>query len=189
MSAQSSTFRCHDGSEPPIRFAVGHCSLGAILVAQSEKGICAIFIGDDSQALIRSLHDRFSKARLVEADQDFQPLITRVVDFVECPERGFDLLLDVRGTAFQARVWQALQAIPVGTTVSYTQIAERIGSPLSVRAVAQACGANPVAVVIPCHRVVRRDGGLSGYRWGIERKKALLDLERQDQHVLDVQSR
>jgi AraC family transcriptional regulator, regulatory protein of adaptative response / methylated-DNA-[protein]-cysteine methyltransferase len=167
------------GRDADIRFAVGECSLGSILVAQSELGVCAILLGDDPDALARDLQDRFPKATLIGGDHDFEQLVSKVVGFIEAPGLGLDLPLDVRGTAFQRRVWQALQEIPVGTTVSYTQIAERIGAPKSVRAVAQACGANALAVAIPCHRVVRNDGGLSGYRWGVERKRTLLQREAQ----------
>jgi AraC family transcriptional regulator of adaptative response/methylated-DNA-[protein]-cysteine methyltransferase len=160
-----------------IRFAVGECSLGSILVAQSERGVCAILLGDDPEALVRDLQDRFPKAELIGGDREFEKLVARVIGLIERPGQGLDLPLDVRGTAFQQRVWQALRTIPAGMTTTYTEIARRIGAPRSVRAVAQACGANPVAVAIPCHRVVRRDGGLSGYRWGVERKRALLDRE------------
>jgi AraC family transcriptional regulator of adaptative response/methylated-DNA-[protein]-cysteine methyltransferase len=134
-------------------------------------------MGDDPDELIRDLQARFPRARLIGGDRDFEQLVAKVVGFVEAPGLGLDLPLDVRGTAFQQRVWQALREIPVGETVSYTDIANRIGRPKSVRAVGQACAANPVAVVIPCHRAVRKDGGLSGYRWGVERKRALLDRE------------
>ncbi|MCW7540214.1 bifunctional DNA-binding transcriptional regulator/O6-methylguanine-DNA methyltransferase Ada [Aquabacterium sp. A7-Y] len=169
------------GSDAEIRFAIGQSSLGAILVAQSERGVCAILLGDDPEALARDLQDRFPRARLIGGDADFERLVARVVGFVEAPSLGLDLPLDVRGTAFQQRVWQALRQIPPGQTVSYTELARRIGQPNSVRAVAQACGANALAVAIPCHRVVRHDGGLSGYRWGVERKRALLELEREGQ--------
>jgi AraC family transcriptional regulator of adaptative response/methylated-DNA-[protein]-cysteine methyltransferase len=165
------------GANADIRFAVGECSLGSILVAQSEIGVCAILLGDDPEALVRDLQDRFPRATLIGADGEFEQLVSRVVGFIEAPGLGLDLPLDVRGTAFQQRVWQALQEIPVGSTASYTEIAARIGSPKSVRAVAQACAANPLAVAIPCHRVVRNDGGLSGYRWGVERKRALQERE------------
>ena len=165
------------GVDLTIRFAVGECSLGSILVASSERGICAIFLGDDPDALVRELQQRFPRANLVGGDSGFEQLVAKVVGFVEAPAVGLDLPLDVRGTAFQQRVWQALRKIPAGQTVTYTELAKRVGSPKSVRAVGQACGANPVAVVIPCHRVVRTDGSLSGYRWGIERKRALLDRE------------
>jgi AraC family transcriptional regulator of adaptative response/methylated-DNA-[protein]-cysteine methyltransferase len=160
-----------------IRFAVGECSLGSILVASTAKGVCAIWLGDDPDRLVRDLQDRFPRAALVGADPAFEETVARVIALVERPGTGGSLPLDVRGTAFQRRVWQALQAIPAGSTASYADIAARIGAPTSVRAVARACGANTLAVVIPCHRVVRTDGSLSGYRWGVDRKRALLDLE------------
>jgi len=166
------------GAGTRIRFATGECSLGAILVAATERGVCAVFMGDDPDALARDLQDRFPKAELIGGDAGFENLVSRVVGLVEAPGREFDLPLDVRGTAFQQRVWQALLEIPPGATASYADIAERIGSPKSVRAVARACAANPVAVAIPCHRVVRTDGGLSGYRWGVERKRELAERER-----------
>jgi AraC family transcriptional regulator of adaptative response/methylated-DNA-[protein]-cysteine methyltransferase len=165
------------GKGAEIRFAVGQCSLGAILVAASERGVCAIQLGDDPAGLVRELESRFPRARLVGGDAAFERVVAQVVGLVEAPGKGADLPLDVRGTAFQQRVWQALRKIPAGATATYTQIAERIGAPKSVRAVAQACAANALAVAIPCHRVVRADGGLAGYRWGIERKRALLDRE------------
>lgn len=165
------------GENVDIRFAIGECSLGAILVAQSERGICAILLGDDPDALARELQDLFRRANLIGGDAEFEAVVARVVGFVEAPALGLDLPLDVRGTAFQQRVWQALQQIPAGTTASYRDIAERIGAPKAVRAVAQACGANALAVAIPCHRVVRTDGALSGYRWGVDRKRALLRNE------------
>jgi AraC family transcriptional regulator of adaptative response/methylated-DNA-[protein]-cysteine methyltransferase len=167
------------GANTEIRFAVGECSLGAILVATSERGVCAILLGDDPDALARDLQDRFPRADLIGGDKEFEQLVARVVGFVESPRLGLDLPLDVRGTAFQQRVWQALRKIPAGSTASYTDVAKRIGSPGSVRAVAQACAANSLAVVIPCHRVVKNDGALSGYRWGVERKRALLEREAQ----------
>ena len=165
------------GTNSEIRFAVGQCSLGAILVAQSQRGVCAILLGDDPDKLVRDLQDQFPKAELVGADRDFEQLIAQVVGFIEAPALGLDLPLDLRGTAFQERVWQALREIPVGSTASYAQIAQRIGAPKSFRAVAQACGANHLAVAIPCHRVVRSNGELSGYRWGVERKRQLLERE------------
>jgi AraC family transcriptional regulator of adaptative response/methylated-DNA-[protein]-cysteine methyltransferase len=165
------------GANTTIRFAVGQCSLGAILVAQSARGVCAILLGDDPDALVRDLQDRFSRARLEGGDASFEAVVARVVGMVESPRIGHDLPLDVRGTAFQQRVWQALREIPAGATATYAAVAERIGAPRSVRAVAQACAANPLAVAIPCHRVVRRDGNLSGYRWGVERKRVLLERE------------
>jgi AraC family transcriptional regulator of adaptative response/methylated-DNA-[protein]-cysteine methyltransferase len=166
------------GANAEIHFAVGQCSLGSILVARSDRGVCAIFLGDDPESLVRELEDRFPNARLIGADKKFEQLVATVVGFVEAPTRGLDLPLDVRGTAFQQRVWQALREIPCGSTASYAEIAARIGRPKAVRAVAQACASNAIAVAIPCHRVVRTDGALSGYRWGIERKRALLGRER-----------
>jgi AraC family transcriptional regulator of adaptative response/methylated-DNA-[protein]-cysteine methyltransferase len=165
------------GASATIRFAIGECSLGAILVVASERGVCAILMGDDPDALARNLQDRFPKAELIGGDAEFEQLVAKVVGFVEMPKIGLDLPLDVRGTAFQQRVWQALREIPAGSTTSYSEIAQRIGSPGSMRAVAGACAANALAVAIPCHRVVRNDGGLSGYRWGVERKRALLERE------------
>jgi len=167
------------GASTEIRFAVGECSLGSILVAKSERGVCAILLGDDPDALTRDLQDQFPQANLIGGDAEFEQLVSKVVGFVESPALGLDLPLDVCGTAFQQRVWQALRKIPAGSTASYTDIAKRIGSPSSVRAVAQACGANALAVAIPCHRVVRNDGALSGYRWGVDRKRALLKREAQ----------
>ena len=165
------------GGNNLIRFAVGQCSLGAILVAATDKGVCAIEFGDDPDALVRSLQDRFPNARLVGGDRDFEQLVAQVVGLVEAPAHGLDLPLDIRGTAFQQRVWHAIRAIPAGTTASYAEIARRIRRPTAVRAVAQACASNAIAVAIPCHRVVRRDGAASGYRWGVARKEALLRRE------------
>ncbi|EIL95223.1 bifunctional DNA-binding transcriptional regulator/O6-methylguanine-DNA methyltransferase Ada [Rhodanobacter spathiphylli] len=165
------------GVDHDIRFAIGECSLGAILVAQSQRGVCAILFGDDPDTLARDLQDRFPRANLIGGDRAFEQLVATVVGFVEAPALGLDLPLDVRGTAFQQRVWRALRDIPAGATVSYSEIAQRIGSPRAVRAVAGACAANMLAVAIPCHRVVRNDGGLSGYRWGVERKRTLLARE------------
>jgi AraC family transcriptional regulator of adaptative response/methylated-DNA-[protein]-cysteine methyltransferase len=166
------------GSGATIRFAVGECSLGSILVAASDKGVCAIFLGDDPDGLARNLQDRFPKARLIGADRDFERTIAKIVGLVENPQLGLHLPLDIRGTVFQQRVWRALTEIPLGQTASYAEIAQRIGSPSAVRAVAGACAANPLAIAIPCHRVVRTDGSLSGYRWGVERKRALLQKEK-----------
>jgi AraC family transcriptional regulator of adaptative response/methylated-DNA-[protein]-cysteine methyltransferase len=165
------------GANEQILFAVGQTSLGAILVASSKKGVASILLGDDPDKLVRDLQDRFPKAQLIGADRDYEALVARVVGFIEAPGLGLDLPLDVRGTAFQQRVWQALQQIPVGQTVSYADVAQRIGSPKAVRAVAGACAANHLAVAIPCHRVVRNDGSLSGYAWGVERKRMLLERE------------
>lgn len=171
------------GAAQHIRFAVGQCSLGAILVAHSGQGLCAILLGDDPDALVRDLQDRFAQAQLVGGDADYEALVAQVVAFVEAPGLGLALPLDVQGTAFQQRVWQALRSIPPGQTASYAEIAARIGAPAATRAVAQACGANALAVAIPCHRVVRSDGALSGYRWGVERKRALLQREADAAHT------
>lgn len=165
------------GTNAAMRFAVGECSLGSILVASSDKGIAAIFLGDDPDELIRDLQDRFPKAELIGGNRAFEKIVAKVVGFVEAPGAGLDLPLDVRGTAFQHRVWQALRQIPPGSTATYAEIAKRIGQPRAVRAVGAACGANPIAVAIPCHRVVRSDGLSAGYRWKIDRKQALLDRE------------
>jgi AraC family transcriptional regulator of adaptative response/methylated-DNA-[protein]-cysteine methyltransferase len=167
------------GADTEVRFAVGQCSLGAILVAATDVGLCAILLGDDADALTRELQDRFPHARFVGGDAAFEQWVARVVGFVEAPALGLDLPLDIRGSTFQRRVWQALQAIPPGETANYAEIARRIGAPQATRAVAQACGANGLAVAIPCHRVVRSDGAISGYRWGVERKRTLLAREAQ----------
>ncbi len=161
-----------------IRFAVGESSLGSLLVATSEKGICAMMLGDDPNQLARELQDQFSQAEFVGGDQEFEHLVARVVGFIETPKLGLDLPLDIRGTAFQQRVWLALGKIPLGETVSYSDVARSIGAPKSVRAVASACAANRIALAIPCHRVVRADGHASGYRWGVERKLSLLQREK-----------
>jgi AraC family transcriptional regulator, regulatory protein of adaptative response / methylated-DNA-[protein]-cysteine methyltransferase len=166
------------GERVQIRFAIGECSLGAILVAATDKGVCAILMGSDPDALVRQLQDRFAKAEFIGGDAKFEALVAKVIGFVEQPRLGLDLPLDVRGTAFQQRVWRALRQIGVGKTASYGEIAARIGRPKSIRAVAQACAANLIAVAIPCHRVIRTDGQLSGYRWGVQRKRALLEREK-----------
>ena len=165
------------GVNAVINFAIGQCSLGAILVAQSAIGICAILLGDEPNALARQLQDRFPKATLVGGDADFEHKVALVIGFIESPKLGLNLPLDVRGTAFQQRVWTALRQIPPGVRLSYAELAHRIGQPSAVRAVASACAANSIAVAIPCHRIVRSDGALSGYAWGVERKKALLARE------------
>jgi AraC family transcriptional regulator of adaptative response/methylated-DNA-[protein]-cysteine methyltransferase len=166
------------GQEEQIEFSVGSCSLGALLVAATERGLCAILLGEDAAELEQDLRRRFARAELRAGGAEFQQRVTQVIQFVEQPQLGLSLPLDLRGTAFQERVWQALQAIPAGVTQSYRQVAQALGTPQAVRAVASACGANPLAVAVPCHRVVRSDGGLSGYRWGIERKRALLEREQ-----------
>jgi AraC family transcriptional regulator, regulatory protein of adaptative response / methylated-DNA-[protein]-cysteine methyltransferase len=165
------------GLSTEIRFAIGECSLGSILVAATARGVCAIFLGDDPEELVHELERRFPRAQVIGADAVFEELIAKVVGLVERPHVGIELPLDIRGTAFQQRVWQALREIPAGATASYSEVARGIGAPKAVRAVAQACAANALAVAIPCHRVVRTDGDLSGYRWGVERKRALLERE------------
>jgi len=162
------------GLHTKIRFALGECALGTILVAVTEKGICAISLGDDAEVLLCELQDQFPQAEIIGGDTGFEQMVARVVGLLENPTKKFDLPLDIQGTAFQRRVWEALSEIPSGTTLSYSEIAARIGSPKAVRAVGHACASNRIAIAIPCHRVVRTDGGLSGYRWGIDRKRALL---------------
>ena len=178
LGMQPKTYRA-GGAQARIRFAIGACSLGAILVAQSERGICAILLGDDPEQLVRDLQDKFAQAELVGGDAQFERVVAQVVGFVEAPQQGLELPLDIRGTAFQQRVWQALRKIPAGSTASYSEIARRVGAPHAVRAVAGACAANSLAVAVPCHRVIRRDGALSGYRWGVARKQELLARESQ----------
>lgn len=162
-----------------IKFAIRDGSFGKILVAATDKGVCAIFFGDEAEPLLHDLQHRFAKARLSSSDADFEALVAKVLHFVEAPATGFDFPLDIHGTAFQRRVWSALREIPAGATVSYMDIARHIGEQKSVRAVAGAIAANKIAVAIPCHRVLRRDGSLSGFHWGAERKRVLLDRERQ----------
>ena len=166
------------GAGVSIRFAVAECSLGSVLIGATDKGVCAILLGDDPELLVRNFEDRFSRAQLVGGDASFERIVAHVIGLVEAPGTCADLPLDVRGTAFQQRVWQALREIPAGSTATYADIARRIGAPTAVRGVARACSANPLAVVIPCHRVIRSDGSIAGYRWGIERKRALLRRER-----------
>jgi AraC family transcriptional regulator of adaptative response/methylated-DNA-[protein]-cysteine methyltransferase len=168
------------GQGEAIRFAIAESSLGPILVAGTDRGICSISLGDDPQALLDELQERFPRARLLGPERDFGGFVALVVGLVETPRADPNLPLDIRGTAFQRRVWAALMKIPLGETATYSQIAQQLGVPQAARAVAGACAANPLAVAVPCHRVVRRDGGLSGYRWGVERKRAL--LERESKH-------
>jgi AraC family transcriptional regulator of adaptative response/methylated-DNA-[protein]-cysteine methyltransferase len=170
------TFRS-GGRGETIRFAVGECSLGSILVASTERGVCMILLGDDPEALARELQDCFASARLIGGDAQFDRMVARVVGLVERPGESPDLPLDIRGTAFQKRVWDAIRSIPLGATRTYAQIAKEIGRPNAARAVARACGSNRIAVAIPCHRVVRTNGEMSGYRWGVKRKKDLLTRE------------
>lgn len=179
MLGMTPTCYRNGGKGASIRFAVGECTLGSILVAATDKGICAILLGDDPELLVQDLQKRFPKADFIGGDTHFEQLVAKVVGFVEAPQIGIDLPLDLQGTAFQQRVWQALRNIPAGATISYSELAQRLGMPRAVRAIAQACAANHIAVAIPCHRVIRHDGGLSGYRWGVERKRALLESEAQ----------
>lgn len=167
------------GEGETIRFAVGHCSLGGILVASTEIGVCRIAIGDDPDVLVSELEEEFANADLVDGDEEFEKLVAQVIAYVETPAVGWDLPLDLRGTAFQLRVWRALAEIPRGTTTTYRELAGRVDRPAATRAVAHACAANRIAVAIPCHRVVRSDGTLAGYRWGVERKAALIERERE----------
>ena len=178
LGMQPQVFRT-GGADVELRFAVGQCALGAILVASSDKGVCAILLGEDPDLLARDLQDRFPHAHLLGGDKGYEMLVAQVVGFVEAPEVGLELPLDVRGTVFQQRVWTALGEIPLGRTATYGEIAQRIGQPGSTRAVAGACAANALAVAIPCHRVIRHDGTLSGYRWGVERKRELIKREAQ----------
>jgi len=165
------------GTGETIRYALARASLGEVLVAATARGVCAILLGDAGNALLADLRARFPQADLVAAGPDFAGLLANAVALVDTPHAAVELPLDVRGTAFQQRVWQALRAVPPGQTISYAQLAERLGMPQGARAVAAACAANPAAIAIPCHRVVRNDGALAGYRWGIERKRRLLACE------------
>lgn len=172
------TFR-GGGKNAVLTFAFGHSSLGDILVAASAKGIAAILIGDDRDQLTADLKGIFPRAEFVTADRNFEKTVADVVELVERPKQTVDLPLDIRGTAFQQRVWKALRAIPLGVTATYADIANQVGDPKAVRAVARACATNPLALVVPCHRVVRTDGSLAGYRWGVERKRMLIERETQ----------
>jgi AraC family transcriptional regulator, regulatory protein of adaptative response / methylated-DNA-[protein]-cysteine methyltransferase len=160
-----------------IRFATGPCSLGLVLAAASENGLCAILFGDERGQLVRDLQDRFPHACLAEGGEETRRILAQVVGFIEKPAQDLDLPLDPRGTPFQQRVWKALREVPAGITASYGEIAKRIGQPRDAKDVAEACAANAIAVAIPCHRIVRADGSISGYRWGVRRKRALLARE------------
>ena len=178
LGMKPATYR-DKGEGELIRYAMTQCDLGWLLVGTTDRGLCAIQLGDDRDGLVAVLHKRFSCAEAITLDESLADTVSQVARFIEQPQRGLDLPLDIQGTAFQRRVWQALREIPLGETVTYKQISERIGRPTATRAVASACGANKLAVIIPCHRVLRSDGGLGGYRWGLERKKALLEREEQ----------
>ncbi|HKT59156.1 MAG TPA: methylated-DNA--[protein]-cysteine S-methyltransferase [Gemmatimonadales bacterium] len=176
-SAATGPWRPSRELEDTIRFAAGRCSLGALVVARSGRGLCAILLGDESEALIGDLRRQYPHAVDAGRDADLADALDRVATLVENPAAELGLPLDLRGSDFMREVWQALRDIPAGATASYGEVARRIGAPASARAVARACATNPLAVAIPCHRVVRADGGLSGYRWGVERKRALLARE------------
>ncbi len=170
-----------------IHFTVRGSALGLVLVAASTKGVSAVALGNDCDVLRNDLANRFPAATLVEGGASVEANASKLIEFMELPSRGLDVALDMRGTKFQRRVWQMLQQIPSGSTASYAEIARRIGKPGAARAVAGACAANALAVAVPCHRVVRSDGSLSGYRWGVERKRALLDAERLSQRCNGIQ--
>ncbi|MBE0583112.1 MAG: methylated-DNA--[protein]-cysteine S-methyltransferase, partial [Desulfofustis sp.] len=165
------------GAGLTIRFACAPCFLGWMAVATTDHGICAIELGDDRQAVSAQLRHHFPKAELEEAGPEFSTVVAEVIALLETPPRTVDLPLDIQGTAFQQQVWQVLRQIPPGSTLSYGEVARRLGRPRAVRAVAGACAANKLAVVVPCHRVIGSDGALSGFRWGIKRKRTLLQRE------------
>ena len=165
------------GAGQSICYAVAPCSLGFVIVAATARGVCAIELGDTQAPLVGRLRQRFPKASFGPGDAQFNRWVQQVLRFLEQPRGLLELPLDIQGTVFQRRVWQALRAIPVGSTVSYGGLAAAIGRPSAVRAVAQACASNPLAVAVPCHRVVRGNGDLAGYRWGVERKAELLRRE------------
>lgn len=167
------------GKGTQIRFAVGESSMGSVIIAATKKGVCWVSMGDDPEVLVREFQDQFSEASLVGGDEEFEQLVAKVLLLVEQPETMHTLPLDLLGTAFQQRVWNALREIPPGSTLSYSQLAEKLGMKTGARAIARACATNQIAVAVPCHRVVRSDGSLSGYRWGVERKRELLRKERQ----------
>ena len=160
-----------------LHYAIGPCSLGFVLIARAERGVCAVLLGDNPESLTSELEKRFAHTPLLRRDEELAEYLSQVVGLIETPSRPLDLLLDLRGSTFQRRVWQALREIPVGTTTTYTEVASRIGAPKAVRAVARACATNPLALLVPCHRVIGKDGGLTGYRWGVERKRMLLERE------------
>ena len=160
-----------------LHYAIGQCSLGLVLIARADQGVCAVLLGDDPKSVTSELEKRFAPTRLLRRDEELAEYLSQVVGLIETPSRPLDLLLDLRGSTFQQRVWQALREIPVGTTTTYTEVASRIGAPKAVRAVARACATNPLALLVPCHRVIGKDGGLTGYRWGVERKRMLLERE------------
>lgn len=187
----TTTIEIHEGTKravPPdsveccgwneeIRYATARTALGSVLVARSSNGVRAILVGDDAATLADDLQARMPKAKLEAGDDQCSYMAATVAEHVEDPSVPLDFTLDAQGTDFQKRVWKALRAIPAGMTVSYSELARQVGAPESVRGVASACGANPIALAVPCHRVVAKDGSLGGYRWGVERKRALLEKE------------
>lgn len=168
------------GQGMEIRYACAESHLGPVLAAFTENGVCSIEFGESKEGLVRALAERFPLAELRDGGPHLQKEVSEIVAFIRTPAKGLSLPLDIQGTAFQQRVWKALRAIPAGETRTYSQVAESLGMPGSVRAVASACAKNGIAVAVPCHRVVRKDGGLAGYRWGVERKQALLDAESEE---------
>ncbi|HEX6405575.1 MAG TPA: methylated-DNA--[protein]-cysteine S-methyltransferase [Gemmatimonadales bacterium] len=160
-----------------LYYAIGQCSLGFVLIARAERGVCAVLLGDNPESVTSELEKRFAPASLLRRDDELAEYLSQIVGLIEAPGRPLDLLLDLRGSTFQQRVWQALREIPVGTTTTYSEVASRIGAPKAVRAVARACATNPLALLVPCHRVIGKDGDLTGYRWGVERKRTLLERE------------
>jgi AraC family transcriptional regulator of adaptative response/methylated-DNA-[protein]-cysteine methyltransferase len=161
-----------------IYFAIGISHAGHVLVAESASGICALYLGKSPKEMMASLQHQFSDAKCMDGGNGVKNTLSKVIEKIHNPQKNIDFKLDQRGTAFQQQVWQALCDIPTGTTVCYSDIAEKLQNPGAVRAIASACGANNIAVIVPCHRVIRKDGSLSGYRWGVEIKQALLRRER-----------
>ena len=177
-SAKPIPVACHlKPNAEKIKFATGKSELGAVLVARSAAGVCAILIGDGTEVLKRDLAEEFTDAKLVRDDLALRTDLEKILTFIKTPAKGLDLSLDIRGTPFQRRVWAALLGVRVGYKITYAALASRIGEPRAIRAVANACAANAIALAIPCHRVVRSDGALAGYRWGAERKKVIVEKE------------
>ena len=167
-----------DSAEEQIEYMIGLCRYGSILLATSMQGICAVFLDDHPDHLFVELRQQFPEAEFIAGDEEFEKLLVEVINYIESPKDVANFTLDLRGSTFQRNVWAALVEIPYGETCTYTELALRIGAPTSIRAVAQACAANRIAIIIPCHRVIKLDGGLSGYRWGTNRKQRLLDREK-----------
>ena len=177
FSKASISARTDNSTLEEIAFAIGETGLGTILIARSSVGVCSILMGTDGDELRNDLAERFPESKLIRDNARLADELHQVQRFIETPALGLDLALDVRGTPFQRRVWTVLQGVPAGSTITYAAVASRIGEPGAVRAVARACAANAIALGIPCHRVIRSDGTLSGYRWSVERKRALLARE------------